>query len=310
MEFFVCLFYVRVLYPPPRPCVPSTAPATPHTTPTPPATPHRHLLRTRARPRGATDGPETRAQVATAAGLGGQVPPEAPREQPCRPVAASGQFAPADTGRWAWARRLGLSRRLGSACRARTEGALTEPSAVSTPTLPGPPGLPIGGTAGHKAPARRGSGRGHSRRGGAGRAPAPSVGVWSRPRGHQLCRDHGAADSVCGRRGPARGELRPWGTQPWLLSLGRPRAVTSPGDQLPPAQGPGPACAGAAAQGLAQARGRGTRRAHLLVWELPCMNQLRLLSTYMAQALSSLPSIMSLATLARATPKAGSGWLS
>lgn len=49
---------------------------------------------------------------------------------------------------------------------------------------------------------------------------------------------------------------------------------------------------------------------HLLVWELQCMNQLRLLSTYMAQALSSLPSIMSLPTLALATPKAGSGWLS
>ncbi|KAI1240762.1 hypothetical protein IHE44_0009204, partial [Lamprotornis superbus] len=38
-----------------------------------------------------------------------------------------------------------------------------------------------------------------------------------------------------------------------------------------------------------------------------CMNQLRLLSTYMAHALSSLPSIMSLTTLILAMPKAGSG---
>lgn len=49
---------------------------------------------------------------------------------------------------------------------------------------------------------------------------------------------------------------------------------------------------------------------YLLVCELLCMNQLRLLSTYMAQALSSLPSMASLRTSMRATPKAGSGWLS
>lgn len=47
-----------------------------------------------------------------------------------------------------------------------------------------------------------------------------------------------------------------------------------------------------------------------LVCELLCMNQERLLSTYMAQALSSFPSITSFSTSARATPKAGSGWLS
>lgn len=49
---------------------------------------------------------------------------------------------------------------------------------------------------------------------------------------------------------------------------------------------------------------------YLLVCELLCMNQLRLLSTYMAQALSSLPSMASFRTSMRATPKAGSGWLS
>lgn len=49
---------------------------------------------------------------------------------------------------------------------------------------------------------------------------------------------------------------------------------------------------------------------YLLVWELLCMNHERLLSTYMAQALSSFPSIMSFMVLILATPNAGSGWLS
>lgn len=49
---------------------------------------------------------------------------------------------------------------------------------------------------------------------------------------------------------------------------------------------------------------------YLLVCELLCMNQERLLSTYMAQALSSFPSITSFRTSPRATPNAGSGWLS
>lgn len=63
-------------------------------------------------------------------------------------------------------------------------------------------------------------------------------------------------------------------------------------------------------------RGAGRRRewtgapTYLLVCELLCMNQLRLLSTYMAQALSSFPSMTSFSTSTRATPKAGSGWLS
>ncbi|TNN49120.1 hypothetical protein EYF80_040662 [Liparis tanakae] len=48
---------------------------------------------------------------------------------------------------------------------------------------------------------------------------------------------------------------------------------------------------------------------YLLVWELLCMNQERLLSTYMAHALSSFPSIMSFMVLILATPNAGSGAL-
>lgn len=90
------------------------------------------------------------------------------------------------------------------------------------------------------------------------------------------------------------------------LTLGKatllPQKATRSETPIPagPYSLPDPSC-----QGRTELRGP-----YLLVWELLCMNQLRLLSTYMAQALSSLPSMASFSTSTRATPKAGSGWLS